>query len=69
MGSGRRGRRGVRRQGDGVAMSKLVSPVGWYVIFWTCGAVVFVALVRLVWINPVLHRLDATLAELQRRGV
>lgn len=44
---------------------KLVSPVGWYVIFWVCGAVVCLVAVRMLWVNPLLAVLRDILAELQ----
>lgn len=45
---------------------KLVSPVGWYVIFWVCGAVVFLVAVRLLWVNPLLTVMQDILGELKR---
>lgn len=35
----------------------IVSPVFWYVVFWICGAAVFLVAVRVFWINPVLSLL------------
>jgi hypothetical protein len=48
---------------------KLVSPVGWYVIFWVCGAAVFLAGVRVLWINPLLRVLQNILIVLERRSL
>lgn len=48
---------------------KLVSPVGWYVIFWMCGAAVFLVAVRLLWVAPLLAVLRAILEELQKGAV
>jgi len=46
---------------------KLVSPVGWYVIFWVCGALVFLFGVRVLWINPLLRILENILMVLDRK--
>ena len=45
---------------------KLVSPVAWYVLFWTTGAIVFLVAARLLLVNPLVQALTAILAELRR---
>jgi hypothetical protein len=45
---------------------RIVTPVGWYVIFWICGAAVFLVAVRLLWVNPLLRVMTEILKELKR---
>jgi hypothetical protein len=45
---------------------KLVTPVGWYVIFWMTGAAIFLVAVRVCWVNPLLAVMREMLVELKR---